>query len=177
MHPPGTSRVKNGMNPPKLLYAFDAYAVRAQWRVVDDIVMGGHSEGHFAITEEKHGRFYGDVNLTEGSGFSSVRHRFEEPVDVSAYERIFLRVRGDGSEYQFRIKSDPEADFAYVHRFTTTGEWQIVEVSLRDMYPVRKGRRLDEANFTGQTLREISFLISNGREQAFQLLIDRLELL
>ena len=165
------------MNPPKLLYAFDAYAVLAQWRVVDDIVMGGHSEGHFAITEDKHGRFFGDVNLTDGSGFSSVRHRFDEPIDVSAYERVFVRVRGDGSEYLFRVKDDPTADFAYVHRFTTTGDWQIVEVSLRDMYPVRKGKRLEAENFAGRTIGEISFLISNGREQAFQLLIDRLELL
>ncbi|MGB3799845.1 MAG: CIA30 family protein, partial [Lewinella sp.] len=160
-----------------LLYAFNEYSVRAHWRVVDDIVMGGHSDGHFAITEEKHGRFFGDVSLEDGGGFSSVRHRFDPAVDVTAHQRLFLRIRGDGSDFKFRIKADPEAGFAYVHPFSTTGDWEIIEVPLSEMYPVRKGRRLDQPNFPGTHIAEISFLIANGREQAFQLFIDRLELL
>ncbi|WP_157976126.1 CIA30 family protein [Lewinella sp. IMCC34191] len=165
------------MNPPTVLYAFDEFAVRAQWRVVDDIVMGGHSEGHFAITEEKHGRFFGDVSLEDGGGFSSVRHRFEPPVDVAAHHRLFLRIKGDGSDYKLRIKADPKKDFAYVHPFSTSGDWEVIEVPLTEMYPVRKGQRLDQPNFPGDRIGEVSFLIANGREQAFQLLIDRMELL
>ena len=165
------------MEKSTLLYRFDEFAVRAHWRVVDDIVMGGHSEGHFAITDEKHGRFFGDVSLRDGGGFSSVRYRFEDPVAVDPAQRIRLHLRGDGSEYQFRIKPEADADYAYVFPFATTGEWETVVVPLKDMYPVRRGQRLDRPNFSAHRLAEMSFLIANRREQAFQLLIDRLEVL
>ncbi|NJB84666.1 hypothetical protein GGR26_000411 [Lewinella marina] len=164
------------MNPPAILYAFNEYSVAARWRVVDDIVMGGHSDGHFAITEEKRGRFYGEVSLRDGGGFSSVRHRFNPPVETLAYQRVLLHLRGDGSNYQFRVKPNIEQDFSYVHPFPTSGEWQTVEVPLAEMYPVRRGDRLSLPNFDGSRIAEISFLIADGRDQAFQLLIDRLEL-
>ena len=165
------------MEQSKILYRFDEFAVRAHWRVVDDIVMGGHSEGHFAITGEKHGRFFGDVSLRDGGGFSSVRYRFEEPVPVDPAQHIRLHLRGDGSEFQFRIKPDTAADYAYVFPFTTSGEWETVTVPLAKMYAVRRGKRLERPNFSGTRLAEMSFLIANHREQAFQLLIDYLEVL
>ena len=165
------------MNPPVSLYVFDEFAVRATWHVVDDIVMGGHSEGHFAITEEKHGRFYGDVSLADGGGFSSVRHRFQPPVSSAARERIFLRVKGDGSNYKFNIKPEVELDYTYRYDFSTSGNWEVIEVPLREMYPVRRGKRLDRPTFDGNQIAEIGFLIADEREQAFQLLIDRLEML
>ena len=165
------------MEQPTILYRFDEFSVRAQWRVVDDIVMGGHSEGHFAITDEKHGRFFGDVSLRDGGGFSSVRYRFKEPVAVDPGQRIRLHLRGDGSEYQFRIKPEADIDYAYVFPIATSGEWETVLVPLGEMYPVRRGKPLDRPNFTGTRLAEMSFLIANHREQAFQLLIDYLEVL
>lgn len=165
------------MEDSALLYKFDEYAVRAHWRVVDDIVMGGHSDGHFAITREKHGRFYGDVSLRDGGGFSSVRHRFHAPVSVAGRTQLRMRVRGDGSDYQLRLKVDPEADFSYVGRFATHGAWEEVSLVLAELYPVRRGKRLDRPNFGGPVIGELGFLIANEREQAFQLLIDRIDLI
>ncbi|THH40036.1 CIA30 family protein [Neolewinella litorea] len=165
------------MNPPTSLYAFNEYSVAARWRVLDDIVMGGHSDGHFAITKEKKGRFYGAVSLRDGGGFSSVRHRFNPPVVTQAYNRVLLYVRGDGSGFEFRVKPNAQQDFSYVYPFSTSGEWEVIEVPLADMRPVRRGQALELPNFDGSRIAEISFLIANGREQRFQLLIDRLELL
>ncbi|WP_116125747.1 CIA30 family protein [Lewinella sp. IMCC34183] len=164
------------MQPPVELYVFNAYSVAALWKVVDDIVMGGHSEGHFAVTEEHHGRFYGDVS-TDGGGFSSVRHALREPVDATGRKQLFLRVKGDGSEYQFRIREDVNAEFSYTYPFTTSGDWQIIEIPLEEMYPVRRGDRLDRPNFADGRIAEIGFLIANGRDQAFSLLVDRIEIL
>lgn len=164
------------MNPPAVLYAFNEYSVAARWRVIDDIVMGGHSDGHFAITREKKGRFYGEVSLRDGGGFSSVRHRFNPPVPTHAYSRLLLHLRGDGSDFQFRLKPNAQLDYSYVHPFPTSGEWEVVEVQLTEMYPVRRGERLQLPHFDGSRIAEISFLIANGREQPFQLLIDRLEM-
>lgn len=165
------------MKKPIVLYRFDEFAVRAHWRVVDDIVMGGHSQGHFAITEEKLGRFYGDVSLRDNGGFSSVRYRFAEPYVLPAARTVRLHVRGDGSAYQFRLKSDVSADYVYAFPFPTSGAWEAIDVPLGAMYPVRRGTRLDQPSFSADRIAELGFLIANGRDQDFQLLIDRLEVL
>ena len=163
------------MTAPATLYAFNDYSVDALWHVVDDIVMGGRSEGHFAVTEEKYGRFYGKVSLENNGGFSSVRRAFSPPLDVQAYRRMFVRLKGDGSTYQLRIKADPGQRHNYVHEFTTTGEWEIIEIDFADLYPQYRGDRLDQPNFDGSRIAELGFLIGNGRAQAFELLLDRFE--
>ena len=165
------------MEHPTILYRFDDYAVRAHWRVVDDIVMGGHSEGHFAITEEKHGRFFGHVSLRDDGGFSSVRYRFDTPFALGTGRTVRLHLRGDGSDYQFRIKPEQALDYVYAMPFATSGAWETITVDLDRMYPVRRGKRLDMPDFSGSQIAELGFLIANGKEQSFQLLIDRLEVL
>ncbi|MCP9235744.1 CIA30 family protein [Lewinella sp. JB7] len=160
----------------KTLYAFNEFSVGVRWRVVDDIVMGGRSEGHFAITERKHGRFYGHLSTENNGGFSSVHRKFDPPVDIAGYDRIRIRLRGDGSQYQFRVRATPEQRYQYTYEFDTTGDWEVIDIPLAQLYPVYRGNRLEEPNFRGDRLAEIAFLISNDRPQPFQLLLDRLEL-
>ena len=74
-----------------------------EWIVVNDNVMGGRSEGGFETDNGELG-FAGSTN-TNGGGFSSIRSR---PVqaDLSAFEGIQLRVRGDGRRYTWRLTTD-----------------------------------------------------------------------
>ncbi|MBB4078523.1 hypothetical protein GGR28_001136 [Lewinella aquimaris] len=164
------------MTRPKTLYAFNEYSVAARWRVVDDIVMGGRSEGHFAITKEKHGRYFGKVSLDNGGGFSSVRHAFVPSVDTSTNSRVLLRLKGDGSPYQFRVRPTAEQKYSYTYAFPTTGDWEVIDIPFSAMYPVYRGNRLEQPNFDGRQIAEIAFLINNGKAQSFQLLLDRIEL-
>jgi hypothetical protein len=46
------------------------------WRIVDDVVMGGRSDGRFYIGDEGHAVFNGIVSLENNGGFSLVRYRF-----------------------------------------------------------------------------------------------------
>ena len=158
------------------LYNFNAYSVNALWRVVDDIVMGGRSEGHFAITPEKKGRFYGDVSLENNGGFSSVRHAFHPPADVSGYTGVSIRLRGDGSRYEFSVKADSDDRHVYATHFETSGQWQEVRIEFAELYPINRGERLEGPTFEGRQIVEVGFLIGNERAQAFELILDRLDL-
>lgn len=141
------------------------------WNVEDDVVMGGRSRGAFAINEDGHGVFSGDVSLENNGGFSSVQYYFD-PVDVSPYRTACLRVKGDGKSYRFLVESERDARHYYVYEFQTTQDWQIIEVPLADMYPVRRGDRLTIPNFPGANLAMVRFLIGNKKAESFRLEID-----
>ena len=85
---------------------------------------------------------------------------------------ILLRVKGDGKQYEFRIKAKTSQNASYVHPFNTTGEWQLIQLPLAQFYPQFFGRILDSPNFNFQTIEQLSFLIANKREEDFELLID-----
>mgnify|MGYP001794145454 CR=1 FL=1 len=59
------------------LFDFKKDSSLAGWSIVDDVVMGGRSAGHFKINREGHGEFYGTVSLENNGGFSSVRYAFD----------------------------------------------------------------------------------------------------
>jgi hypothetical protein len=85
-------------------------------------------------------------------------------------------VKGDGKDYQFRLKSSSSDYYSYVTTFATSGEWQEIEINMADMYPTFRGRTLDQANFPGDQMEEIAFLIGNKKNEDFKLLIDKIEL-
>jgi hypothetical protein len=156
-----------------VLFDFGKDSDLANWSVVDDVVMGGRSEGHFEINSEGHAVFHGDVSLQNNGGFSSVRYRFNQR-NVSDYSKALIWLKGDGRQYQFRIKSSAYDRHSYIYHFQTTGEWQIVEVPFAEMYPGFRGRKLDMPNYPGEEMEEIAFLIANKLAESFQLEIDKI---
>lgn len=159
-----------------ILFDFTQSSDIRNWRIVDDVVMGGRSSGEFSISEDGHGMFSGDVSLENNGGFSSVRYPMAGmPVEADGTIRILLK--GDGKSYQFRVKHDRRYEYAYIHEFETTGEWQEIEIPLGELYPVYRGRRLNRANFDYNSIGELAFLIGNGRPQTFRLLIDKIEII
>ncbi|MCP4520375.1 MAG: CIA30 family protein [Cytophagales bacterium] len=145
------------------------------WRIVDDVVMGGRSSGKFQLNNEGLGVFYGNVSLENNGGFSSVRYNFKK-VEVKNFTKISIRLKGDGKKYQFRIRENNRDFFSYVIPFQTSGNWEEIELDLKDMYPSFRGRKLDKRNFHHDSFEEIAFLIANKRAESFQLIIDNIEL-
>ncbi len=153
------------------LFQFTTESTIDNWRILDDVVMGGRSDGHFKINADGHGEYTGDVSLENNGGFSSLRYYFET-VDASKYSKFKLRLKGDGKTYQFRVKDDRYHRYSYIYKFETTGEWQTVEIPFGDMYASFRGYRVDIPNFKGNQMEEIAFLIGNKKEERFKLLID-----
>ncbi|WP_340105331.1 CIA30 family protein [Rhodohalobacter sp. 8-1] len=158
-----------------IIFDFSPTSDIRNWRIVDDVVMGGRSNGSFSLSEDGHGVFSGEISLENNGGFSSVRYGINDlPVDDKSF--VHIRLKGDGKTYQFRIKHNRRYEYAYVHEFETSGKWQTIEIPIDSMYPVYRGRRLDRPNFDYDSIEELTFLIGNGRPQTFRLLIDKIEL-
>lgn len=145
------------------------------WRILDDVVMGGRSDGHFKINDEGYGEYTGNVSLENNGGFSSLRYYFET-VNSSSYSKFKIKIKGDGKTYQFRVKDSRYNRYSYIYEFETTAEWQTVEIPFEDMYASFRGYRLDIPNFEGQQMEEIAFLIGNKKKESFKLLIDTITL-
>ena len=60
-------------------------------------------------------------------------------------------------------------------QFSTTGEWQKIEIPFQSLYPSFRGKKLDIPNFSEDFIEEIAFLIGNKRAEHFKLIIDKIE--
>jgi len=158
-----------------MLYDFNSNSSTSDWQVVDDVVMGGRSDGGFSINEAGNGIFQGKVSLENNGGFSSLRHSLNAKVGNNTIVRITLK--GDGKAYQFRIKSSPYDRHSYISEFQTTGDWQEVVIPLSAMYPAFRGRKLEIPNFNSDQISELAFLIGNKEPENFQLEISKIELI
>ena len=73
------------------------------WPHINDGVMGGVSSGAMSAADG-YATFRGTVSFDNNGGFSSVR----SPAvvrDLSPFDGLVLRVRGDGKRYGFRLKT------------------------------------------------------------------------
>jgi NADH dehydrogenase [ubiquinone] 1 alpha subcomplex assembly factor 1 len=159
----------------KVLFDFSEPSAFEGWRVEDDGVMGGVSRGNFTRDTEGHAVFSGNVSMENNGGFSSVQKSFES-IDVSAFRKAVIRLRGDGKDYRFIVESENNARHYYVAEFSTDGGWQEVEIPLADLSPARRGDRLNLPNFPGQTMAQVRFMIANGRAEDFRLEIAEVRL-
>lgn len=158
-----------------VIFDFNTKSNIENWKIVDDVVMGGQSSGSFALNTDGHGVFQGIISLENNGGFSSVRYSFKK-IDVKEYTKVILKIRGDGKDYQFRIKSNSSDYYSYITSFSTSGEWEEIEIYLKNLYPSFRGRKLDQPNFSGDYIEELTFLIGNKKQEKFKLLIDKIEL-
>lgn len=158
-----------------VIFDFNKNSNLSNWKVTNDTVMGGKSNGEFFLNDNDLGVFKGHVSLENNGGFTSVKHQFE-PKDIKCFSKIILKVKGDGKSYQFRVKSDVNQRHSYIAPFVTTGEWQTLEIALSELYPTFRGMRLDIGNFTAGKLNELAFLIGNKKEESFKLEIKSISL-
>jgi hypothetical protein len=157
-----------------LLADFPASVQDVPWRVVNDNVMGGRSEGDFRLGERSL-LFTGTTN-TDGGGFSSIRSETRR-FDLDAYEGIRLRVRGDGRTYTFRLttwdtRGGPRRP-SYWADFETRGNgWEIVDVSFRRFRPRWRGRWLEGPELNPAAIDGLGLMIYDQRDGPFRLEVD-----
>ncbi len=159
----------------QIIFDFNKNADIQDWRIVDDIVMGGRSLGRFALSPEGFGLFEGHISLDNNGGFSSVRYQFNK-INVDANSHMRVKLKGDGKDYQVRIKDKTNHYYSFIMPFATFGKWQDLDIPLKEMYPTFRGRKLDMSNFSSDGIEEIAFLIGNKKQEDFKLLIDKIEL-
>ena len=97
-------------------------------------------------------------------------------INIEKYKSIVLKIKGDGKNYQFRIKHKSTDYASYITSFSSSGKWQEIEIPINSMYPSFRGRKLDKPNFFYKSIEEVTFLIANKKNEDFILLIDKIEL-
>lgn len=162
-------------NHPAIIFDFNKKSDIKEWRVVDDIVMGGKSNGVFRLHPDGYGVLEGNISLENSGGFSSVRYRFDK-IKVKPSDKISFRVRGSNSKFQIRVKENIRTEYSYIAEFTTSDSWQQIDIVLNTMYPSYRGSKLDMPNFEYNQIEEITFLIGNKKAEKFLLMIDTIEI-
>ncbi len=147
----------------------------SNWYTVNDGVMGGMSEGTISINDIGIATFNGYVTTANNGGFSSTRYVFNKK-DVSKFNHVVLKVKGDGKSYQFRIKENSSQRYSYITTFKTSGEWETIKIPLSSFYPSFRGNRLDKINYSGNLMEEIAILIGNNTKESFKLEIKNIYL-
>ena len=146
------------------------------WVVVNDGIMGGISSSSMELDVLGNGVFSGKVSLENNGGFTLVKRRVA--IDFSnKYSKIQLRVKGDGKQYQFRIKPSWNTKHWYIQKFQTKNDWEIITLELKDFYPSLRGNRLSLSNFVDNRVESIAFLIGNKKQETFKLTIDYIKLI
>ena len=138
--PPGEQIIFNFTNP--------SADLKEIWGAVDDVVMGGVSESSIRLAENK-AIFSGNVSTDNNGGFASVRTRnFNPPIDLSNYEGIELRVRGDGKRYKFIARCEDRWDgIGYCFSFDTAdNEWINIRIPFSSLIPVFRAKTVSDAN-------------------------------
>jgi len=151
-----------------VLFDFSENSSPNKWQVVNDGVMGGLSQGTFKIGDNGTALFTGRVSLENNGGFSSVNYNTGK-TEVKGFTTLAITLKGDGKNYQVRIQENNDDYFSYITTFQTSGEWETIEIPLKEMYPSFRGQKLDRPNFNGKTIVELTFLIGNKKAETFKL--------
>lgn len=157
----------------EVLFSFTEEKNTKDWKIVDDGVMGGLSQGQFFLNKHNNAVFEGKISLKNNGGFSSVQYTCGK-LDVEKFSTFVLRVKGDGNPFQFRVKNSLNERHSYIYEFATTGEWQIIKIKMSAMKPQFRGNALSLPNYAGKSLEQITFLFGNKKAEHFKLEIDEI---
>lgn len=164
-----------GQNSPIQMINFSQSSKLNNWRIMNDVVMGGVSKSDLVINQQGHVKFSGEISLDFNGGFASFRS-YNQTFDVKGFSKILVHLKGDKKKYQIRIKENNSDYFSYVNTFESSGKWETIELSLVDFMPSYRGRILNLANFSGNKIDQIGVLIGNKKNEEFELIIDKFTL-
>ncbi len=142
------------------------------WPSINDGVMGGVSTGEM-VAEPGCVSFRGTVSFDNNGGFASVRSR-PEVRDLSAFDGIVVRLRGDGHRYGLRLRTSEAFDGVSYQAVIEppAGEWTDIAVPFSDFRPVFRGRELpDHPPLDPSGITTFGFMIAR-QEGPFRLDID-----
>jgi len=122
----------------KMIFAFKKKEEVENFQRLDDVIMGGKSESSW----KKHKKFatWTGKLIEEGGGFCGTRAK-DLDVNLSEWDGIRIKVRGDGSRFKMNFKAPIFADrpeSTYQATFETkAGEWAIIDIPLTSFVPVK----------------------------------------
>ena len=153
-----------------MLFDFSKPDAAKAWQTVNDGVMGGVSDGKVRITETNL-EFYGTLSLENDGGFASVRSKAAK-MDLSKYDGLVFKVRGDGRDYYLNVHV-PTSQIAFSYRAsfkTEKDKWTEVTIPFNDLKATAFGRTLDKGKpLNPSNVEALGFLLSDKKAGPFKL--------
>lgn len=122
----------------------DIAADLSNWRLIADGVMGGVSSGSLQTLRYRDRdclHMHGKVSTANNGGFIQMSHQLgsNSGFDPAACKRLQLAVAGNGEQYNIHLRSSELTHpwESYRYTFSTTPEWQEIELSLTQFEPHR----------------------------------------
>jgi len=159
---------------PHTLFDFSTTAEEDDWQSTNDVVMGGVSSSALEIQPEGIAVFEGDLSLERGGGFASVRTELPW-ANLSAYDGLEMRIRGDGRRYRARLRAAPgSAPVTYHASFETNpGVWESIRLPFRSFKPRFHGRSVPDAPpLDLENITSFGWLVADEQAGHFRLEID-----
>jgi hypothetical protein len=157
-----------------VIFDFDTRDSSGEWTSVNDDVTGGISQGSLRISDQGTLEFRGVVSLENNGGFASIRSRPAKH-DLSDFEGLLMRVRGDGHRYACNLRTDFEIMAgSYQQRFETKkDEWQEIALPFCDFVATSFGQVMRDApKLNTEKIRSFGFTISDKQAGQFKLEVD-----
>ena len=136
--------------------------LQSTWGAVDDVVMGGVSESGMQLADGG-AVFSGNVSTDNSGGFASVRTRnFDPSFNLSNYQGIELRVKGDGQRYKFFIRTEAKWDgVGYAYSFdTTANQWTTIQIPFTDLVPIFRAKTVSDAPLDAAQICSFQLMLS-----------------
>lgn len=168
---------ESGIKNEIILFDFQQPHEVNNWLVVNDGVMGGLSQSEIVLTGSNTAVFQGTVSLENNGGFSSTR-TIPQVYNLTGYDGIIIRLKGDGKKYQFRLRMDDRFDgISYRYHFKTDiNKWITIRIPFNECVPVFRGRVLDGVEpLSANRIKQIGFLISDKQSGLFKIEIDNIK--
>lgn len=148
-----------------------------QWRIVNDVVMGGLSSSTVIVKDDKI-VFTGNVSLENNGGFASLRSPVKD-YGFQEFSGIEIKIKGDGKRYSISMKETSYfTGYFYTTSFQTKNEeWITVKLHF-DQFKLYYFRRETNSNknIPLNKIKEISLLIGDKQKGVFFVEIDYIRL-
>ena len=161
-----------------LLFNFSNESECNNWRVINDGVMGGLSQGKVVYEKDKL-VFTGTISLRNNGGFSSLKSPFDY-YDISDYSKLKIRYRSEGVKMAMTMETSRYFYNPYFkYELANSSSWKEIVIDLKDFKENRLGRE------TGNKLMQsdksdiirLGFINQEKKEQNFKLEIDYIKFL
>jgi len=100
-------------------------------------------------------------------------------MDLSEFSGIRLRVRGDGRQYSWQLRTNAMyrgRELGFWSEFeTTAGQWLGIDLPFADFVPKFRGNKLDVAPPNPAHIRGLGLMISDGKDGPFAIAVDSVQ--
>jgi NADH dehydrogenase [ubiquinone] 1 alpha subcomplex assembly factor 1 len=159
-----------------LLFDFSKSSTMAEWSSINDVVMGGLSEGGIIWKKNRCMVFSGSISFENNGGFSSIRTRRAD-YNLTNYKGILISAMGDGKQYKFTIRTDLNYDgVSYQFQFLSVSqEIKDFYLPFEEFKPSYHGKKLsDYPPLDLSAIKRFGFIIADKQEGSFSLEIEKI---